>query len=195
MNSKRFHAVLLVVVLLLVVSGVASVYFGRSLLATKTSELDELKVKNTALEEQERSLAEAKKEIDEYKSLRAVAESIVPQEKDQARTIREIVSIAGQTGTSISSIAFPSSSLGEKDTTDINKTQLESVPGIPGISQLELNVAIDNAITYESLVSFLDGLENNRRTSAISSITITPQEEGSERLLKANLNILVFIKS
>lgn len=162
------------------------------MLSERSSELNQLKVKTSALEQQERSLIQAKQEIEEYTLLESVARSIVPQEKDQARTIRELVTIAQSVGVNISGITFPSSELGSEKskTQDQSKTQLKKVDGIPGLSQLELTIAINESIDYGTLINFLERLENNRRTSAISSIQIAPSEDE----FQIGLTILVYIK-
>lgn len=197
MSSKRFFQILVGVIVLLAGVSIASVYYGQKMLAQKSTELDDLKVKTAALEQQERSLIQAKKEIEEYSLLETVAKSIVPQEKDQARTVREVVAIAEETGIIINNIAFPSSELGdEKTTTDPNKTQLEKVEGIPGLSKLVLTIAADQVSSdFPTIIEFLERLEQNRRTSAISSVIITP-EGGSEslNLFKLTLTIEVYIK-
>lgn len=192
MNSKRLYQALAVSLILMGLLSVASAYYGQKMLSERSSELNQLKVKTSALEQQERSLIQAKQEIEEYTLLESVARSIVPQEKDQARTIRELVTIAQSVGVNISGITFPSSELGSEKskTQDQSKTQLKKVDGIPGLSQLELTIAINESIDYGTLINFLERLENNRRTSAISSIQIAPSEDE----FQIGLTILVYIK-
>lgn len=192
MNSKRLYQALAVGLILMGLLSVASAYYGQKMLSERSSELNQLKVKTSALEQQERSLIQAKQEIEEYTLLESVARSIVPQEKDQARTIRELVTIAQSVGVNISGITFPSSELGSEKskTQDQSKTQLKKVDGIPGLSQLELTIAINESIDYGTLINFLERLENNRRTSAISSIQIAPSDDE----FQIGLTILVYIK-
>ncbi len=194
MNSKRLYQLFVVGLVLLLVGSVASAYFGQKLLSEKSTQLTNLKVKIAALELQERSLIQAKTEIEQYSLLESVAKSIVPQEKDQARTIRELVSLAGASGVTISGISFPSSELGDakSKTQDQSKTQLDKVEGIPGLSQLELTVSIDKGVEFPTIINFLERLENNRRTSAISSVQINPDGDitGSFQL---GLTVLVYI--
>ena len=197
MNSKRLYQLLIGAIIGIGGLGVASVYYGQGLLTSKSTELDTLKVKRAALEEQERSLVQAKSEITEYELLQTVSTSIVPQEKDQARTIREIVAIADSSGVQLSGITFPTSELGEeKSKIDSSETQLEKVEGIPGLSQLELTVNIQNLLDYPTMIGFLERLERNRRTSSISSLIITPViPDGSDEIqFQLGLTVQVFIK-
>ncbi len=197
MNSKRLFIVLVLSICLLSIASIASAYYGYQMLSDKTLELNDLKVKTSALEAQERSLIKAKEEIQQYALLEEVAKSIVPQEKDQARTVRELVAIADESGVNISGISFPTSNLGNaKPGATETVTQLKKVDGIPELQQLEIAVTIDNQIDYPTLLNFLDRLEKNRRTSAISSIIITPtlDEPTNQYLLQVSITLQVYIK-
>ena len=179
-------------VLLIVGSG-GAVYLGQKSFVEKNSTLSHLKAKSQALESQEHSLVQAKKDIEQYSGLETVAKSIVPHEKDQARTVRELVSIADSLGIKIGSISFPSSNLGDAKKAD-SVSQVEPVKGVPGLYELDVNVTASSDVDFQTLVDFLNNLENNRRTSTISSITITPVDRQGVRLLNFGLTVRVFIK-
>lgn len=196
MNSKRFYYVLVGALALLLILSAASVYYGHKSLVTRNNTLSQLKARAEVLEDQERSLVLAKKDIEEYQGLRDVAKSIVPQEKDQARTVRELVAIADSLAIDISNISFPSSNLGEdgkKPSKTGGVSQVEPVDGIPGLFELNVDITASSEVTFDNLVNFLERLENNRRTSTISSITISPSGNDSS-LLSFGLTVKVFIK-
>lgn len=195
MNSRRFYYLLLGCLGLMLIAALAGAYFGRESLVTRNAELSKLKARVTALDNQERSLVLAKKDIEQYKELQDVAESIVPQEKDQARTVRELVSIAESVGVTVNTISFPSSNLGDetkKTTSAPAVSQVEQVKGIPGLFELDLTVSSTVPIDFSTLNSFLERLETNRRTSSISTITITPEQDGS--MLTFELTLKIYIK-
>lgn len=54
----------------------------------------------------------AKKDVEKYAYLNEIINSALPQDKDQARTVREIFLLAKQAGITIKSVQFPSSTLG-----------------------------------------------------------------------------------
>ncbi len=192
MNSKRLYYTCSGLLVLLSIGSIASAYFGYNTLVAKSKTLTGLKVTSSSFEEQERSLIKAKSDISEYRQLQQVAESIVPQEKDQARTVRELVALAEASNIKISGLSFPTSTLGSEKSTTTGPTQLKKVEGIPGLSQLEITVSSDTAARFETIIDFLARLENNRRTSAISSISITPEQDSG--LLKFNFSVQVYIK-
>lgn len=212
MNSKRFFFVMCGVVGLLCVASIAAVVLSNNMLAKKTSRLTDLKLENRVLEEQKISVLQAQKDIEKYAELERIAKQIVPQDKDQARAVREIVQIAQSSGISIASVSFPSSSLGatpapaakpaegEGGSTEAPKpttppvTQVKPVDGISGVYQLEITVqSSQDTATFTKLVDFLKKLELNRRTSSVSNITITPNTN-NRSLLSFTMTINVYIK-
>ena len=64
------------------------------MLEKKSHELVELKVDFHTLSKQQEQLVQARKDVESYSDLEKDARSVVPQDKDQARTVREIVKIA-----------------------------------------------------------------------------------------------------
>ena len=189
MNSKRFFFGLIGVILLLGLASIGGVYFGSSLLSNQTDAITKLRAESLALDEQQKSLIQAKRDVEQYTELEKIVKTIVPQEKNQARTVREIVRFAQESGIKISTITFPASTLGQDSakskpagdtskTTPSSTTQVKPVEGISGVQQLELTVQSDTnvPIPYSNLLDFLTRLEQNRRTSQVSNINVQPAE-------------------
>ena len=128
-----------------------------------------------------------------YAELEKIAKSVVPQDKDQAEAVREIVNIAAANGVSLSTISFPASNLGslnaQATTTTTSLSQLQPVKNIPGVYQLQISVVGDpnKPVAYDKFISFLAALERNRRTAQVSTISIQPN--------LANRNLLTFTLS
>jgi hypothetical protein len=183
---------------------------GNSMIESKGSELVELKLESHLLEEQQVALTQANRDIEEYEELENISKAIVPQDKDQARTVREIVKIAEESGVSFSNITFPTSNLGAakpqartNDSEDSEPSgtptlstppvsQVEPVSGIPGVFEMSITIQSDSTrpISYTNLMNFLSRLEQNRRTAQVASINITP----SNNNVNFVININVFIK-
>lgn len=196
MNSRRLSHILVGALILLITLSFVSTYLGRQMLVEKSEKLRKLRAEISADEQQERSLIEAKEEIAENVTLASVAKSIVPQEKDQARTVRELITIAESVGVTISSISFPSSELGNSKQKNNAPTQLQEIEDIPGLSRLQVSVTVDEPIPYDTVLDFLERLEQNRRTSAISSVIINPTTDAQslQTLLDFELILQVYIK-
>lgn len=212
MNSKKLYYVLIGVICLLFVGLLLGAYGTNNLLTARANKLTSLKAKSQALNQEQLSLAGAKKEVKTYSSLEKIAKTVVPEDKDQAEAVREIVNIAASNGISLSAITFPASTLGNtgaganavgspssvgaaapapassaNSNANTGKlSQLLPVKNIPGVYVLQITVQSDpnKPVPYGSFVNFLDDLEHNRRTAQISSITLQPNAD--------NPNLLTF---
>jgi len=211
MTPRKAFFITLGSFILIVVFSVSGIVLGTSKLKSKSAELVELKLQDRLVEEQEIALIQANKDIEKYQELEAIAKAIVPQDKDQAKTVREIINIAELSKIKISSITFPDSSLGTKQAAPVPTTtdgaagdatpkiqappitQVKPVSGINGLYQLEVTLAVDQITpTFNQMIDFLSRLEQNRRTAQVSTISINP---GANRnLVEFNLTMNVFVK-
>jgi hypothetical protein len=182
MSSKRIFFIQLAVLLLLVAGLFGATYVAHGLIVKQADILRAQRLQTQTLDAESTALAKAKKDIAKYRSLATIAKSIVPQDKDQAQTVREIVNIAARKGVNIGSITFPSSTLG--DGTGAAQSQLLPVAGLSGVYYLQLTVKSSDTVSvpYDRFIAFLDGLEHNRRTALVSSITLTPDEKNSNNV-------------
>lgn len=213
MSSKKAFFVMIGMIVLMSGLVVGAVVAGDLYLRGQSDKLVNLKLETEVIEAQQLSLVQAKKDVEKYADLESIAKQIVPQDKDQARAVREIISIGDQAGIKIASITFPSSSLGQKPTaaapttgTDsggaaapkapVNPlTQAKPVSGIEGLYQLDITVVSDSTkpATYASLIDFLERLEQNRRTAQVSQISIQPDVQNRNNL-NFTLTLTVYIK-
>ncbi|HVU59579.1 MAG TPA: hypothetical protein VHC98_01955 [Candidatus Saccharimonadales bacterium] len=181
MNSKRLYFVLVALVSLLVLGLVGGAYGADVLLQHASDQLVADRTKKAVLLQQEDQLARAKEDIKKYQDLANVAKSVVPEDKDQAQAVREIVNIAKDNAITLGSITFPTSVLGGTGTTagKAQLSQLTPVSGIAGVYNLEITVASDtnNPVPYTSFVRFLNALEHNRRTALVKSVTLQPNQK------------------
>lgn len=211
MKSKKVFYVMIGLLAFLCVLIIASVVVGDKLLRKTSDKLTALKLDNQIVEAQQASLVQANKDIQKYADLKTVAKQIVPQDKDQARATREILALADQAGIKIASITFPASTLGQTppkapastsgDTPAPAAppapavTQVKPVEGIKGLFQLDITVVSDTSrpVTYGQFISFLEKLEQNRRTSQVSQITVQPIAQNRSSL-NFSLIVTVYIK-
>lgn len=207
MNPKRFFYVMIGSLCLLTILIIGGVFGGNQLLQKKSQKLVELKAQNKAIEEQQVSLLQAKKDIEKYSQLNAITKAIVPQDKDQAKTVREINAIANQNGITLKEVTFTNSTLGQAQAVKPAEgsagapapatpaapviTQVKPVEGIKGVFSLEITITPKEAIAYNNFLSFLEGLEQNRRTAHVSKISINPTKDGRSLTFSLTLNAYV----
>lgn len=198
MNSRKLFYLLVVVVVLINIGGVAAIVYGKKMLNTQNAKLTDLKVESSTLEDVQRSLVTAKKDIEKYADIEKISKTVVPQEKDQARTVREIIKLAEESNIEVASVSFPTSSLGSKTAGSAQAgttTQTQKVEGISNVERLEVTVSSNTAtpVTYTDFLSFLEKLEQNRRTSQVSNINIQPVAD-NRNMLTFSLVLNVYIK-
>lgn len=197
MNARTTHNILLGLILVLALLLVASVSYGLSRLENSSESLQEAKIQREVINQREQLLFEAKKDIEEYSELEEVSSRVIPQEKDQARTVREIIQIAEASSVKVSNISFPTSNLGaeaepESQMNDV-LTQATPVQGSPGLFELSLSVQTGEAISFANFIDFLEGLEQNRRTSQVNSVSIIPSQDDRSQVT-FSINLSVYLK-
>lgn len=201
---------------LLALAAVSSVVVGNMYLSKQAAKLNELKVEDQVLDEQQTALVQAKKDLEKYTDLEKIAKAVVPQDKDQAKAVVELIQIAKASKINIKSVTFPSSNLGAKPATpekkdesssETNKStektspisQAKPVDGIPGVYSLEMTVVSDETASspysYNQFIDFLSRLENNRRTAQVTQIKIIPTTNDAESpFLNFVLVVTIYVK-
>jgi hypothetical protein len=174
MNSKYLYFTLLGIICLLIIGLAGGAYGAAQLLTSQSKQLVDNREQVKVLAQDQDELNTARRDIQKYQDLAAVAKSVVPEDKDQAQTVGQIVAIANANGVSLGSITFPNSSLGLG--AGSNLSQLLPVKGVAGVYNLQLTVAsgTNNSVDYPKFISFLDALEHNRRTAEVTGINIQP---------------------
>jgi hypothetical protein len=223
MSPKRLFFSFLGLLLLLLVGLVAGAYGTNSLLTTQANKLTNLKAEGMALSQEQLGLNKAKEEVKKYSDLEQITQTIVPEDKNQAEAVREIVNIANQNGVSLAAINFPASTLGTSTVASSSSTsssasasaaadaansiansadsplnslsQLTAVPKIPGVYQLQITVEGDSnkPVAYGAFLNFLTALEHNRRTAQVSAISIAPSTNDTS-LFTFTLTLNEYIK-
>lgn len=201
MNSKRLYFILIGCLVVLVALVGAASYFGWKHLDNQTGRLSDLKIEASVLQDTQQSLSKAKKDIVTYSDIEQVTKTVIPQEKDQARTVREIIKIADENKIAVASIGFPASTLGNQPvagaaaTPATGTTQTQKVEGLSNVERMEIIVTSETTspALYTDFIAFLDDLEKNRRTAQVTNINIQP--DGNNRnLLSFSLVLNVYIK-
>lgn len=219
MSARKVFYGLVVASFLLCGLLIGTAVLGNNIFKKQFEKLSDLKARNQVLEQQSLSLIKAKQDIEKYSELNDITTEIVPQDKDQARTVIEINRIAQESGIRLSGITFEPSTLGDSrpatpapsdssDGTDsstapeqaatptaTNKalTQVKPVAGIPGVYSLGILIQTDetDSVSYEKFLTFLEKLESNRRTAHVGRISIKPANGGADVTFSLSLNAFV----
>jgi len=217
MTSKKLYYILLGCIGLAFVGLLAGTYGINVLMTANSTSLTNLKATAQANVIEQQTLQKSKKELQTYGSLNQIAQAIVPQDKNQVETVREIVDIAAQNGVNLASITFPASTLGTSSvagsaasststSTATNLSSLENsktsalsqltpVKSIPNVYQLQITIQGDSnkPTPYPNFINFLTALQQNSRTAQISSVVMTPNS-ASPNLISFTINLNEYIK-
>jgi hypothetical protein len=208
MNAKRMFYIMVSAITLIAVFGILTIDYGNKLLTEKSSQLYSLKLQARVLDEQQLTLAKAKTDVAKYQDLNKIAQTVVPEEKDQALAVREIINASSQAGITISSIIFPASNLGVGQSSLLNSSSVKMAPvivtapsqllrvlGLSGIYTLPITIQSDvsSPINFAQLTKFLQTLEQNRHTAEVSQLTITPSDSSGKQL-SFTIVVSVYIK-
>lgn len=184
MNARKLNYLLIAAMTILAVALVGSGLVANRILTTKSAQLSKLKAESQVTADLQQAVKKDKADIAKYSDLNTIAKSVVPQDKDQAQTVSEIVNIANESGIAkLSSITFPASTLGSPGVSG-TLTQVTAVKGIPGVYLLPITISQDttSAIPYTQFLTFLQKLENNRRTSQVTAINIQPDPKSPQNI-------------
>lgn len=221
MSPRRAFYIMCGTVALLFCLIIGATVAGDLWLQKQSKKLMSIKLDNRLIDEQQIAVVQANKDIQKYADLEKIANTIVPQDKDQAKTVREIVSIAQKNNIPISSIAFPSSTLGSSSapsssaattggtsaatsgtaatsssaSTTPSITQVTPVQGMTGVYQMLITIQSNSTkpIPYSSFIGFLEDLEANRHTAQVGTMNIVPYSKDISKL-SFTLGINVYIR-
>ena len=223
LTSKNLRLILQILLGLSVLLFIALMFVGLSVLSAKSREVVDLKLKDRTAEAQLSALKVAKAEIQTYAYFKDIAKKVIPSDKDQDQAVVEIFTLANESGLDISEITFPPSELGgtsgaataspnSAPSTSSQSTpapsggtsksaisQAKPVEGISGLYSLKINIdpdAIGPTLPYSRFITFLQKLENNRRTAQITKVDIDPGEPeySGPELINFTLELNIFIK-
>lgn len=199
MKPKHVYYFMLSITAVTAIMIILAVIAGNIKLTEQSKTLTNSKAETKAVDDQKIALAQAKKDLRKYSELNEIAKSVVPLDKDQAKTILEINSIAEKSGVAISLFGFDPSTLGQKASAAGAKnapdTQVKPVPGIDGVYSLEITVTSSkSAVSYDKFIKFLEGLETNRRTAHVTSISVVPSVAGNDVLVNFTVKLNAYMR-
>lgn len=219
MTAKKLHLYLMIVFFASVLGSIYLVRYAANWLTSSSTELSTLRQEVTVLEKNWTNLEKAKKLLADRKTEVETLSYVLPEEKDQARVVKEIYAIADQANVAIDSVGFPSSTLGsvtKKPAPTTNQdgasseapkntavSQATPLKNIPGVQEIELSIGsitskdplVTRGIRYEEMDRLLRLIERNRRLMQIKSIGIGQvQNPGGLSTYELTLSIVIYIQ-
>jgi hypothetical protein len=211
LNSKKLNWLLLGSLGLLTIIFLVVAFEGLAVLSKKSQGMVNLKVQSQSADEQLVNLQRSKEQVKKYSYFKDVAKTVIPNDKDQAEAVVQIYQFANEAGLALKSISFPSSTLGlsvatvttqsaaaSTSVTQAALSQAKPVSGIPGLYSLSLVITSDGTptlplslmTTYPKMQSFIQQIENNRRTAQITDVNVVVPDN-SPMYFSLDLNIFI----
>lgn len=212
LNSRKLNWLLLGSLCLLAIIFLAVAVEGLSVLGKKSQSMVNLKVQSQSADEQLVNLQRSKEQVKKYAYFKDVAKTVIPNDKDQAEAVVQIYQFANEAGIALKSITFPTSSLGlsaatvttqdaaaSSSVTKAALSQAKPVSGMPGLYSLSLIITSDGTstlppslfTTYPKMQTFLQKIENNRRTAQITDVNVVAADKTP---MYFTLDLNIFIK-
>jgi len=206
MDSKQLRMLLLSLIGAGGVVFIAICILGLSMLSSQSKKMVNLKLQSKTVDYQLTSLAQAKKQVQQYSYIKSVAAEVIPNDKDQAQAVLEIFQIANESGIAIQNVSFPTSTLSATSASSSALiSQAKPVVGIKGLYSVQLTITpetgpqvpSDLQVTYPKMLDFLNRIELNQRTAQITQVNIQPQggnNGDSSSSITFTLTVNIFIK-
>jgi hypothetical protein len=197
MSAKNTYKLLIILLIFLIVIAASALFVSNFMMQKSGDKLIQAKLDNVGYDSEEQTYLQARKDLDEYSVLNEIIQKILPKTKDQAQAVSEIYKIGDETGITIASITFPSSTLGQKSGNSNSVTQAKTVDGMPGVLGIDIAIELQPAsgasISYDSMISFLQKVEVNRRSMQIKQITANADTVNGG--VTFNMTLTIFVKS
>jgi hypothetical protein len=197
MTAKNTYKLLMGLLILLIVIAASALIVSNYIMQKSADKLIQAKLDNVGYDSEEQTYLQARKDLDEYSALNEIIQKILPKSKDQAQAVSELYKIGDETGITIASITFPSSTLGQKSGNSSSVTQAKTVDGMPGVLGIDIAIELQSAsgasISYNNMISFLQKVEVNRRSMQIKQITVNADTINGG--VTFNMTLTIFVKS
>lgn len=224
MNAKKMHKFLLLIFVGGLALSIWIVRYANAQLAATSADLTTLRTDIANLEHKREGLQKAKVILANNEDTLDTLSKVIPEDKDQAKIVKEIYSIADKAGVSIESVGFPASTLGSPaakvatpaisngTTTDGSKpatpqksiSQATPLKDIPGIQAIELSIGaissktlpLGSGVRYSELMSFIRQIERNQRAIQITALGIGQgQIVNGEQTFTLTISLTIFVRS
>jgi Tfp pilus assembly protein PilO len=187
-NAKKLFLALLVFNVLLILA-ILGVFLAASNVAQKKSQkISDLK---STIESNDQAIDRynvLKTTISSNKDLQAIAQKVLPTDKDQSAALADIDAFSKRTDVPIRQINF---------NTGTNKgagKTLTSPSPIKEVAVISVSLHCNN-INYNNLLNFLKEVENTQRRMQVTSVAITPNSSNPSLLDRVDLSLDIYLKS
>lgn len=192
--SKKAFFSILGVLLFVLGSGAGVFYLLDGQLVELNATIGRLKAEQKAAKSQIGIYESTRTKVSELAFVEDLANSVLPNEKEQANTIAELRKFVIDSGMQFESISFAGSDQKAIAAGRIATTQTEKNDDLPGVLLLPANVVIGPGASYDQVLSLLRTIETNQRKMQVTNLTLLPDETG-ERFSSITLDVDIYLSA
>ncbi len=205
LTAPILRIILLVVLALTLVIGGLGFYTLRQIMSNYAKETSSLNSQASASDQNIQSLQKLQAYLDSHKDDISKVNQVVADSKEyqyQNDIINDLTAFANQSGVSITSFTFTSGT-GTSATstptptagTGTSKTTTEAAPAASSLKSTTVSVAITNPVDYNSLLAFINHVEQNLTKMQVSSVNLTHDPgKGKNEVSSDVFNIVVYVR-
>lgn len=193
MTPRSMNKVLKLSLLFLGLLTVAVLYFANARLTNIAKETAKVRAEVEAGHQQIETYQQTKAKVDSLGYVTELANKVLPKDPDQSAAVAELSQFAVRSGLQVSQITFVDAGKTTPTSTSSKDSKKKSI--IPkGVTIVPVEIQLLPGANYNSLLDFLKSIENNRRKTQITSITIAPDVKDRSKLSQVTIDLNLYAK-
>ena len=190
-NSKQFYYIMIAVLILSFSGIVGALYWGNQQLKSKAQSIADLRSDSDISDAKIIALNKLQQSVELSDRTSKLLDSLLPKEKEQSKLVADIIYTATtESGIPIGKLGALSFT-GNKEPSSLSGTEASKEFG--GVYSYPFSLSVQN-ISYDTLLKFLQELENNDRLVQVDNIQISPDKQAPGQISSVNLSMKTFIK-
>lgn len=181
--------------ILVMISGfggiIGAFYWGNQQLEKEAAIISNLQTDRDVARDKIIALQKASQSTDHSKEAEDLLSNLLPRTKNQETLVADVIytasAEAGIPFNSLTSLSFSSSD----EPSEISGT--EAFPEVPGVLSYPFNLDLQD-ISYDTLLKFLEEVENNGRLVQVDDLQISPDKAVPGKISNVRLTMKAFLK-
>ncbi len=188
MTPKRTNIILKVTLGVLILVILGGLYFSNKKLTALATDTSRLKADIEISQKQITAYQATKAKVDSLDYVDELANKVLPQDKEQSAIVAELSQFALRARLSVAEINFP-----DKPQAKSSSKTKSATP--KGVDVMPITIKFKEDSKYESILTFLRSVEDNRRKMQVTNISLKPDEEDRQKIKEVTVDINLYTRS
>lgn len=187
MTPTRMNTLLKITLVVCIVVGIGVLYFANGKLTQVAQQTARLKADALIGQKQIETYQKTKTQVESLSYVDDLANRVLPPDKDQSAIVAEVSEFALRSGLTINQITF-------NDTAKSAKPAKGSITIPKGVNTVPVSLQFAAGAKYDKVLNFLKTLEDNRRKSQVTNISLTPDSKDRSRLSQVTIAFNLYFR-